>query len=68
MAEQKSAVAANTQTKFGPGHAFIRSPLAALLLIKLFLSGRVLNPFRILFRIFRARIQVRVQDAAHTDR
>jgi hypothetical protein len=36
LAEQESAVVANTQTKVGPGHSIIRGPLAALLLIRLF--------------------------------
>ena len=68
LAEQESAVAADTQTKVGPGHAIIRGPLAALLLIRLFLSGRVLNLFRILFFRIRARIPARGQDVAHIDR
>ena len=68
LAEQKSAAAANTQTGFGPGHSLIRNLLAALLLTRLFLIGRVLDLFRIFFFRIRARIPVRAQETAHNDR
>ena len=41
-------MAANTQTKVGPGHAIIRGPLAALLLIRLVMNGthRIYGTYR----------------------